>query len=338
MSNIRLGQTIDDYELVNGETYLSELCAHLRDRKKGAETIEVELGKLHIDEDGSLYYDGERLLGLDDEGYYKLSSVANIPTAYLMRLNNRMKIVNLEYWFRVLSEKKVSLSYGNGELVDVHVGIEIDMLDVLEKVAERMEVPKVFKVFNQTNTTIIDIYDEAESYDTSYDSYYAGLRVLIKKGLFAPEISPMFLNMNTCGIIECSSYLDALGIKGLAYDEIMDAVGARISNCLHATDTLFATYKDMCTQEVENARRRVHHYCEEHNIPERVVAYALDALEEAHLKAATYEDIINLFGSLGYVDEVKQSSERKLQQLAGYIIVSKSEKRCQTCDSILLEE
>ena len=115
-------------------------------------------------------------------------------------------------------------------------------------------------------------------------------------------------------------------------------VNERICDCVNARDHLFGMYEKMSREIVPNTRRRVALYCREHNVPDRVKSYALNQFDDLGLSTGSFGDIIALFGTLGFVDEVKQSSERKLQKLAGHIVTkSAGEDRCQACDSLAVE-
>lgn len=334
-----LGQTIDDYEMMNGEVYLGDIIAQIKLVYEGTKTDTVELYQLEIDDDILTHPSLGQMVHLEDDDYEKLCKVVNIPSKYILKLNKRMRKMNLEYWFEEMEDSEVTITYRSDQIIEIKDHDEIKPLDVLEIVRGAMPNAKIFKVTNQTNSQIYDIYDEDARYFTENDSYYGGLRIVLKKGLNAPDISPIFLNMGSCGIIECSTYLEKIIIKSLTYKDILRVIQERVVNCIEAAPMLFNAFEKMCVEKVEQPHRRIALYCREHAVPDRIKAYALQRFDEACLQTTTYEDIICLFSVIGYVEEVKQASERKMQQLAGYIIVkAKGEKRCSHCDATLIED
>lgn len=327
------GQTIDEYEMMNGVVPLSDAYEAIIEKEKGAHSLSCRMSELSI-EDGALAHNGEPISLLSNDGYGKLCNLLNIPTAYLLRLPKQMKKMNIEYWFDAFGDKEVSLKYKEGELLEIADGTDIKVQDVLGILVALMPDALIFRTSNQVNSTIFDIYDENISFDTEYDTYFGGIRLVHKKGLNAPDISPIFLNVNSCGIIECSAYLEKMVIKNLSYKDILQVIRERFSNCIDALPLLFHVFESMASQPVPNPHRRIALYCREHNIPERVRSYALSSFDESGREEADYEVLIDLFSSLGYANEIKQSSERRLQQLAGYIIVkARGEHRCDKCDS-----
>ena len=337
--NTGLGQTLADYEMMNGEVYLSDIIAQIRRIYEGTKTDTVELFQLEIDDGTLTHPDLGQMVHLEDDDYEKLCKIVNIPSKYILKLNRGMRKANLEYWFEEMGESEVSITYRADQIVEIKEHDEIKPLDVLGIVRDAIPNAKLFKVTNQTNSQIYDIYDEEAEYLIGDSCYYGGLRLVLKRGLNAPDICPIFINTGSCGIIECSTYLEKMMIKSLAYKDILRVIQERVMNCIEAEPLLFGTFEKMCGEEVDQPHRRIALYCREHAIPERIKAYALQHFDEACLQTATYEDIISLFSVIGYVEEVKQASERKMQQLAGYIIVkAKGEKRCSHCDATLIED
>ena len=329
------GQTIDEYEMVNGIVELRDAYIRLVDIEEGAVTVQCRMRELSID-DGALQYNGEHIVFLDDEGYGKICKLLRIPTPYILRLNKPLKKVNIEYWFDFFKDKEVSVTYKNGELIEITDGIEIKLLDLLDMLNALLPEGRIFRTYAQTNAVVFDVYSEDYSFDTENDTFFGGIRLVYKKGLKAPDISPIFINVNSCGIIECSAYLEKLIIKNLSYKDILRVIQERFENCIDALGSLFHVFQDMAGDIVPNPHRRIALYCREHGMPDRVRSYALSSFDESGLQSATYEQLIGLFSVLGYTDEVKQASERRLQQLAGYIISkAKSEHRCGKCDAQL---
>lgn len=333
-----LGQTVEEYRVMNGDVTLGDVYAQVRASVEGSTSIRARLSELDVD-GGALWHGTTRVAELDDKAYEILAKFFGIPVPYMMKLNNATRKANLDYWLEYYSDKEVEVVKRGVELVDFREGEKIQMVDVLEIANAVFPGAMVFKVAHQTNSTMIDVYREDLAYEALGDVYFGGLRLVVKSGLAAPEVSPIFLNSSSCGVIECSTYLEPLSIKGLAYKDIMRAVRGAMENCAEALDHLFGVYASICGEDVPEPHRRIALYCREHSVPERVKAYALKEYDESGLQKATFGDIICLFSVMGYIDEIKQASERKMQRLAGYIIVkAKGEKRCSHCDSMLITD
>lgn len=333
-----LGQTIDQYQVANGYTTLNDLYARVSEKFDGAKKYETNFGKLSID-NGQLMELNKPVCDLDDFAYENIGKLLGIPTAYLARLNNELKRLNIEFWFDQLAEKEVRIWVKNNELIEVAEGMKIEIQDVLKIANVVFPEAYVFSVNQQTNSTIIDVYSETYQFDTSFDTYFGGMRIIVKNGLVAPEITPIFLNVNSCGIVECNPFSEKLIIKNLTYKDILRAIQDRMENCVASLHPLFDTFEEIMGDQVPEPRRRISHYCREHAMPDRVNAYAAKVFDETGIDSATVEDLVCIFSTLGYVDEIKQSSAMKLHRLAGHIIVrSHGEKRCQACDAMLLEE
>ena len=328
------GQTIDDYELMNGRMTLADACKAISEKEAGANYLTCPMGELSID-NGSLLHNNDIISSfLSNDEYEKLCGLLNIPTAYLLRLSPKMRKLNIEYWFDQYDEKEVSLSYKDGQLLDIVDGLDIKLQDVLGILLESMPDAVIFRVSSQLNSTMFDIYDESMSFDTEYDTYFGGIRLVHRKGFNAPDISPIFLNVNSCGIIECSEYIEKMQIKNLTYKDILQVIREHVGICADALPSLFHAFESIAAQKISNPHRRIALYCREHNVPERVRSYALSSFDETGLQDADFEILVDLFSSLGYANEIKLASERKLQKLAGYIIVkARGEHRCDKCDS-----
>lgn len=333
-----LGQTLDEYQMMNGETTLGDVYAQIKKSMEGAKSDKTKLNKVEVDASG-LWIANTKVSNLDDKGFEIIAKFFGIPVPYMMKLNRETRKANIDFWLDYHLDKEVEIVYRDNELIDMREGTKIEMVDVLEIVNVVFPEANIFKVTQQTNSTILDVYRDDLQFHTEYDTYLGGIRLIVKSGLAAPDISPIFLNVNSCAIIECNTYLEPLSIKNLSYVDILRVIRERVENCAESLEPLFSTYMSIAAQEVADPHRRIALYCREHSVPERVKAYALKEFDESGLQKATFEDIICLFSVLGYVDEVKQASEKKMQQLAGYIIVkAKGEKRCSHCDSMLISD
>lgn len=333
-----LGQTLDQYTIINGDVRLADLFHQLVEKEEGAKRVKAHLGEMAI-ENGGIVKSGDKLCELDNAGYEMIGKMLCIPTPYLLKLSAELKKANIEFWFSQYGEKEVEITIKDGLLIDLVENMRIEMTDVLRIANAVMPDAHVFNVVQQTNATQIDVYTDSEVFETERDTYLRGMRIIVKDRLAAPEISPIFINTSSCGIVEMSSYLEKLIIKNLTYHDILRTIMERMRNCSDAAAPLFAIFRDIAGDEVHDPRRRIQHYCKEHNVPERVAAYAAKAYDDSGFSGASIEDLVCLFSTLGFVDEVKQSSVRKLSQLAGHIIVcSRGEKRCAACDAMLIEE
>lgn len=332
-----LGMTIKEYRVQNGEVSIDDACRRASERMRGAKKEIVELGSLSVD-GGSLSVDGKVVANMDDFAWTMFAKLLDIPTPYLMRLGTGMREANVGYWLDVYRDKEVSIVYRDMELVDMSDGVEVQESDVLDILNARVPGGIILRAFSQTNSVVWDVVDLRKVYAGSYDTYFPGMRVVVKKGLNAPEVSPIFVSENSCGTIECADYFDKLNIKSMSYGDILRLVSERVIDCTCCMDGLFEAFKKVEGEEVRNPRRRVALYCREHGIPSRIRSYCLERLDGARLRSTTYSNIIALFSTIGFVDEVKQSSERKLQKLAGHIITkAKTESRCSACDSLEVE-
>lgn len=335
-----LGQTLDEYQNMNGDILLSDLYYRAMKRYDGSRTDTVALGDLHIYENRMTCESTQVQVHLDDVAYEKMCSLLGIPYAYLMRLGTEMRKINIEYWFNQNADKEVEMTTKGDVLVELHAGAEIKVVDVLASLDAVIDGAKVFKVSHQKNSTLVDVYDEnLVGYSVGDNTFLGGLRVDIKAGLKAPVISPIFIDVDSCGIVECSNFLEPLNIKSLSYGDILNVIDERLDNCFGALPRLFESMKAIWDEEVPSPRRRIALYCREHAVPDRVRAYALDKFDDSGFESATFGDIICLFGVMGYIDEVKLSSELRMQRLAGYIVMkAHNERRCSSCDATLVED
>lgn len=334
-----LGMTLEERKKLDGALSLSELAQGARERESGSKITPCTFGRLSIGEDGhGLMLDGDRFAELDELAYELFCKVFSIPVPYMRKLDRETKNANLLFWFRHFDDKEAELVFRDGELVDVREGARIDVVDVLDILDEECIGGMVLGTMQQPNATVMDLYMPSRRYEHSGREYFGGVRVVVKRGLNAPELSPMFVDSDSCGVIECAEWVDRIPIKNLGYRDILHVIEEQAHGCVASLDGLFETYRSIADSAVPNPKRRIRLYCREHALPERVRDYALGAYERSGAQSACLGDIISLFSALGSIDEVKQQSERKLQQLAGHIVVSaKSEGRCGKCDSMLLD-
>jgi hypothetical protein len=250
-----------------------------------------------------------------------------------------MRNENISYWIERYQDKSIDIKTKDGPLIEMKDDIRIEMADVISILNDICPLGYIFNVINQTNSTSMDIIRMDSGTEVDEVGYLGGIRVNIRHGLVAPDISTIIMNESSCAIIDCAPYLDKLTIKGLTYDDILRVIRERLQNCFDSVPSLISSFASIADDSIPNAHHRISLYCREHGLPERVRSYALSTFDDTGLETATYGDIINLFGVLGYIDEIKESSSRKLQRLAGYIVIKTSgEQRCHNCDSVIIED
>lgn len=326
--------TLDEYRVQHGAVTLAEVCRRESERYRGATRISTDMGSVSVSEQ-ALMVDGEECAALDDYSWQMVAKLLDIPIAYMMRMGARMRAGNANYWLSVLRDKDIEFVVKDGELIEMHEGMEIAAGDVLDILSAEMPTGEVVNAFQQSNATVWDIVNPSQLYESECGLFIPGMRVVLKSGLNAPEISPIFMDEGTCAVMECDEFFGKLNIKSLSYNDILHVIGSRVHDCVAYSDSVFRLYRGVECQEVKDAKRRVAQYCREHGVPGRVASYAVSEVESAGLSSSTLGDIIMLFGSLGYRDEVKQSSARKMQRLAGHIVTgSSSESRCTKCDAL----
>lgn len=332
-----LGMTFKEYRIQNGEVSVDDACRRASERMRGAKRMNVELGSVRVS-DNVLSVDGEVVANMDDFAWSLFAGLLNIPTPYLMRLGNAMRAANVEYWLDAYGDKQASIVCKDMELLELVDGVEISQSDILDILNNVLPDGVMLRAFSQTNSVVWDVVDVRKVHVGRYDTYFHGMRVVVKKGLNAPEVSPIFVSENSCGTIECADCFDKLNIKSMTYGDILRLVSERMVDCLMCADGLFEAFRKVESEDVPYPKRRVALYCREHGISGRVKSYAVSKLDEARLRSATYGNIIGLFSTIGFSPEVKQSSERKFQKLAGHIITkARTESRCSACDSLEVE-
>lgn len=334
-----LGQTLKEHRLQNGEVTIADACKRASERLKGAERGKYELGELKIESSSLMVSDsGEVLAEMDEFSWGLFAKLLNIPLPYLLRLGSAMRALNVNYWLQSCHDKEVELVLRDGELLDIKEGMEIEQGDVLDILNRAVPGGIIIRASNPTNAVMWDVLDTRRRYEASFGSWVPGMRVVVKEGLNAPDVAPIFVNEESCGTIECADYFDKLNIKSLSYNDILHVIAERVTDCVNCSDSLFGAYRGIEREDVPNARRRVALYCREHNIPDRVRKYAVSAYDESGLARGEFGDIISVFSTLGFSEEVKPASERKLQKLAGHIVTkAHGEDRCEKCDALSVE-
>ena len=102
--------------------------------------------------------------------------------------------------------------------------------------------------------------------------------------------------------------------------------------------------REVYGEEIPRMRKRIMHMYSEHGLPARVRATSLTCFDEYRLGTSAGEhgttgELIDLITSSCFIAEIKPNSVRKLQRLAGYVVVkSHKEHRCNNCDAILIDE
>lgn len=331
-----LGQTIDSYESVNGSLTLRDAYKKVCDAFDGCFSTVCQMGDLEIGDDCSLICNGESVALLDNAGYSLICKALKMPTPYILRLPKSLKKTNIEYWLSLNEEKDVSIKSKGGDLIEFRCDVEIELMDILEIAYAEMPNAKVFRTLAQTNAVVFDVYDEGVSFDTDFDTYFGGLRLVCKKGLNAPEISPILINANSCGIIDFADAVEKLNIKNLSYSDILVLIDGAVKSCVNALPGLFSRFASLRNEVIENPHRRIALYCRENNLPDRVRSFAIQSYDENEFVGGSYELVIGMFSVLGYEDTIKENSSRKAQRLAGKIAFGEqSGIRCASCDSIV---
>ena len=318
----------------NGSMELARVCMAESERYKGARFFETEMGDIAIDS-GSMYIGGEELCSMDEYGWQLFAKLLDIPTPYMSRMGGDLRTANVMGWLRRFADKSVSGAVKDGYLIELNAGLEISKGDVLEILLREMPLGEVLSAFSQSNSTILDIANPVQIYEGEDGFFVPGVRVVLKSGLNAPEFSPILVEESTSAVIEFGEYFCKLNIKSLSYNDILNVIASRVRECVKCADDIFHIYRGAECGSIKDVRRRVSWLCRENGLPPRVESYAVGRIDELGLCDATNGDIIALFGLLGYINEVKQSSARKSQRIAGHIAMRYgAEHRCSKCDAL----
>lgn len=334
-----LGMTLKEHRLQNGEVTVADACRRASERLRGATRERYELGALKVDGSQLVVAEsGEAVCQMDEYSWGLFAKLLNIPLPYLLRLGAKMRALNVNYWLQSYHDKEVELVYRDGELLELKEGMEVEQGDVLEILNRVVPGGTIVRASNPTNAVMWDVVDERRKYEADRGSWVPGMRVVVKDGLNAPEITPIFVSEDSCGTIECAEHFDKLNIKSLGYNDILHVIGERMTDCVNCADGLFNAYRRIERETVPNARRRIALYCKENGIPERVGKYATSLYEDAPNSRGDFGNIISVFSTLGFSEEVKPASERKLQKLAGHIVTkAHAEDRCDKCDNLTVD-
>lgn len=279
-----------------------------------------------------------------------VGKVLKVPVPYMERLGVDMRAMNINYELNRNKDKAFCLSARHNKADNTPY-----VFDFFEKGAERIELidclhilyekaggkAVVYKTSSSLGPTLIDVIITEKEYKTKKTKYYGGVRFIYKKVYQAPEVSPIFINLENCGIIECSHYLEPISIRNLVYDDVLRVIENKVDNVVDSLDGLFYTIKDVEENEVKDIRKRLQHLCREHGVAGQVAATVVTYLDDYKQgeKTGIFGEMIDLLSSVGFVDTIKESSERGLQQLAGFLVLkSHREHRCGKCDALLIEE
>lgn len=331
-----LGQTLDEFLEVHDVGTMADFYRLYQKEQEGLYSDTCVFEDLEVSH-GSVEMCGSELCTLDDYGYELLSKGLNIPTAYMRRLDQRMRDMNVQFWLNADKESQATVKVRDGLLVDFSVGARLDIGDVFAILAGQCGNCLVWSITEQTNATLVDLVSEGERYELGNDVFNGGIRIVIPHSLRAPDIAPILFNVNSCAVIEMGCMVEPLNIKGMVYSQVLEAIEERVHEALMAVGVYFSRLEDAYDKPVPAPRRRISLYCREHNIPDRVKAYALAAFDDSGKQTATYLDLVDLFSAICHMDEVKDMSARRLQRLAGHIAITGiAEARCERCDAMMV--
>lgn len=351
-----LGKTLEEYVNGAGNELTTLLSAYQKTVANSNEITkqEFKMGEIYVKNDDLFLKEDDVLIG-HINCFDKISSLLKIPNPYLMRLSIDMRAININYWFDSLKDSVVSVwtrSFDHDvkpwvvNFIDASK-MRIELEDCLRELVEHAGGNSyIFNTDSSLGYTQIDILIPEKRYNINGIYFNGGIRFIHKKKLQAPEIVPIFLNENSCGIAECDGYLDALSIRELSYDQILSAIGNKIDNAVDSLDGLAYVMRDVANDEIPMMRKRAIHMCDEHGVPGRVKYTVVNCFDEYRAYDDKYADgfgtnmeLISLFTSSCFISEIKMNSVRKLQKLSGYVFVkARREHRCNKCDAILLDE
>ena len=332
------GRTIEEFEDYECVKTMGETYEYVASEMRNDRVVVSLFDSLDISDGGVLFDEDDELCKLDEYGYELLGKCVGIPTAYLNRLSDEMKITNIMWWFGQMRDKEVTLRVRDSKLVGASVGIEIQQADVLKILDEQCADWSVINIANMTNSVQIDLVDLENAYATNCDTYSPGIRVIVRRGLNAPVISPIFLNQDSCAIVDLGEPDDEFSIKGFSYDEILALIAARVKQCAGYCEPSFKRFCGFDETDIPKPRRRASLYCREHGIPDRARAYVVDVFDELNITKATYGELVNIISSMPYSDGVSASTARRFQLVAGHIMShGPKEGRCKACDAVMLE-
>ena len=353
-----LGKTLSDLinENTGGIVKLSDAYKKAYAQYSSIKRIETTTNKLEVKND-EFYVDGEFV------GYNncldKVGALLKIPVPYLERLGIDFRCENINYWLKKLGDHKVILCVrnlsdyadGTGKPSDYVVDFRAqdkDKIELVDCLKELLEVlggnSFIMNTDDSLGYTQIDILIPGKRYQIHDTWYNGGIRFVLKKKFQAPEVSPILFNEDSCAIIEFNNYLSALSIRDLAYDDIMRVINEKIDNAYESLDGLAYTFTEVSYDEIRMMRKRIIHVCEEHGLPTRIKYATVTCFDEYRVysdfaEEGTVDELASLLSSACFISEIKSSSVRKLQMLAGYVILkAHHESRCKNCDAILIDD
>lgn len=356
-----LGKTINEYINEGGREIITVEDAYKRalSAYESVDKVELSGSEIVVKNDDMFRVVESDLDGneeLDIIGHIacfdKIGALLQIPVPYLGRLGCDMRANNINYWLSKASDKKFRLGTRKStdeatpNLIEFSEAQRqsIDFVDCLRILFEKVGgSSRIIRTDSSLGHTQIDILIPEKRYDVG-ELYMAGVRFIHKRKFQAPEVSPIFLNESSCGIIECDDYLAPINIRDLSYDAILDVIGDKVETAVDCLDGLAFTMSEVYDQEIPRMRKRIMHMYQEHGLPARIKATSLTCFDEYRMgmpvdESGTTGELIDLISSSCFIAEVKPNSVRKLQKLAGYVVVkSHKEHRCNNCDAILVDE
>lgn len=361
-----LGKTLEEYVKEGGKEIITVREAYERAKKtmEAVERRELVGSELFVRND-DLFEVSKNAMGEDEFDiighimcFDKIGAMLQIPVPYLGRLGVDMRADNINYWLKKLSDKKFSVGVrvNDGPVPNLVEFSEakrqnIDFADCLKVLLEKVGgSAQIVRTDSSLGHTQIDILMPEKRFKIGFkgggngELYTAGVRFVHKRKFQAPEVSPIFMNEASCGIVECDGYLEPISIRDLSYEDILRVIGEKVENVVDCLDGLAYTMDEVYDEEIPRMRKRIMHMYSEHGLPARVRATALTCFDEYRLSMpsgdeGTTGELIDLISSSCFIKEIKMNSVRRLQRLAGYVVVkSHHEHRCNNCDAILIDE
>ena len=78
-----LGQTLDEFQMMNGETMLGDVYAQVKKSLEGAKVERTRLNRVEVDTSG-LWVGNSKVANLDDKGFEIIAKFFGIPVPYMM--------------------------------------------------------------------------------------------------------------------------------------------------------------------------------------------------------------------------------------------------------------
>jgi hypothetical protein len=313
-------------------------------------TIEVELGKVDIDDEANSLRIGSDVFLLDELAEKSLAKYLKIPHKYLQACPPEFRAETLKFWLGQFAEVTTQFEAQDHQIVSIHSPAEITIpsRDVVGVVASVFKPEDEVQLFQGADLLHIDVTTSSHEVTVFNpeeipfrplvgDITRGGVRFLSYPHLSKPPVVSAYMERLVCTNGMCTEQKAGLvNIKGNTVDDVIEEMETAARRVLGGLDSALRGYASTSMMPVPGSLQAfAHQLAREYGLTRAVLDQVMIIINQLPPDKATVYDVTQAFTAVANRD-VPYATRMKLQTLGGSLAfdAEHTTARCGSCERL----